>query len=106
MGIAWLLAWPGSLSGSYPTAIRILLLRLKMALALLKLKEHHLWEDIVLRQAGFRDGIWIWETTFGLARKTAALSICEIIERFASVRSFPVLNYFLRLSPFWRNIPC
>jgi hypothetical protein len=69
---AWLLTEQGSFLANYLIAIRILRLRFKMMLDLLKLKERHLWEDIALRQAGCQNGIWIWETTIGLARKTVA----------------------------------
>ena len=68
----WLLTEQGSFLSNYFIAIQILRLRIKMVMELLRLKERHLREDIVLRQAGCQNGIWIWQTTIGLARKTAA----------------------------------
>jgi hypothetical protein len=56
----------------YAFRYRILSVKWKAMLAMLQLRQRHLYEQVVIRYIGLKAGILIRETTIGLAFKVAA----------------------------------
>ena len=90
MMFSWIVISRFDYRWDFSRSILILQMKIKMIMAILQLREGHLYEDIRFRHIGLGKEIYIWDTTVGLVYKTIAYLFVRLINVFLQC-SFPKL---------------